>query len=74
MAVAQLDFKVLFVPIKPTIKNSASFSCPFDEQDLEVIYIYYLSLVYALITFLQNLLKSVGLNLPGLGSLLSALF
>ncbi|KAI0093666.1 hypothetical protein BDY19DRAFT_989219 [Irpex rosettiformis] len=52
----KLDFKVLFIPIKPTIKNSASFSCPFDQQDLE------------------NLLKSVGLNIPGLGSLLSALF
>jgi len=50
-----LDFRILFVPIKPTIKNSASFSCPFSANDLE------------------GLLKSVGLNLPGISSLLSAL-
>lgn len=30
----KLDFKVLFIPIKPTIKNSASFSCPFSANDL----------------------------------------
>ncbi|KAJ3522914.1 hypothetical protein NM688_g8804 [Phlebia brevispora] len=29
-----LDFKVLFVPIKPTIKNTASFSCPISESDI----------------------------------------
>lgn len=33
---AQLDFKVLFVPIKPTIKNSASFACPITASDISV--------------------------------------
>ncbi|GJE95147.1 LEA2 domain-containing protein [Phanerochaete sordida] len=29
-----LDFKVLFIPIKPTIKNSASFTCPITEDEV----------------------------------------
>lgn len=32
----QLDFKVLFVPIKPKIKNSASFACPISASDISV--------------------------------------
>ncbi|KAI0699710.1 hypothetical protein BC835DRAFT_1330417 [Cytidiella melzeri] len=50
-----LDFKILFIPIKPIIKNSASFDCPFTLDDIE------------------GLLKSVGLNIPGLDTLLKLL-
>ena len=36
ICVSQLDFKVLFVPIKPTIRNSASFTCPITEDEVAV--------------------------------------
>jgi len=29
-----LDFKVLFIPIKPIVKNSASFTCPITTDDI----------------------------------------
>ncbi|THG97765.1 hypothetical protein EW026_g4299 [Hermanssonia centrifuga] len=50
-----LSFKVLFIPIKPTIKNSASFKCPISANDI------------------ADLLKSAGINIPDLSTLLSAL-
>ena len=36
----QLSFKILFIPIKPTIRNSASFSCPVTANDIAVCIIY----------------------------------
>ncbi|KAI0341664.1 hypothetical protein BDW22DRAFT_1429783 [Trametopsis cervina] len=51
-----LDFKIGVIPIKPTIRNSASFACPFSLTDIE------------------GLLKQAGLNIPGIGTLLKALF
>ncbi|KAH8107069.1 hypothetical protein BXZ70DRAFT_916248 [Cristinia sonorae] len=31
----KVDFTALFIPIKPTISNSATFACPFTKEDID---------------------------------------